>query len=122
MKVLVCGSRGFGDYPLMLSVLEGLGSETPVTIIEGAAYGADIMASLIASELHYDVEEYPADWGRYPRAAGFVRNQQMLDEGHPDRVIAFSVVYPLTPGTSDMVQRAFRVNLPIEIHVSARDA
>lgn len=34
-------------------------------------------------------EIYAADWGRLSRRAGPIRNQQMLDKGRLDLVVAF---------------------------------
>jgi hypothetical protein len=45
---------------------------------------------------------YPADWAKHGRAASPIRNQQMLDEGRPNLVVAF----PGGRGTADMVRRA----------------
>ena len=48
------------------------------------------------------IELFPADWKVRGRAAGHIRNQQMLDEGRPHLVVAF----PGGRGTADMVRRA----------------
>lgn len=45
---------------------------------------------------------YPANWLKYGRMAGAMRNQQMLDEEEVDLVVAF----PGGKGTADMVRRA----------------
>ena len=45
----------------------------------------------------------------YGKAAGPIRNQQMLDEGKPDVVIAF----PGASGTADMINRAGLTNVPV---------
>ena len=121
MKILICGSREFADYQLMRQVLADIEERASIKIIEGAARGADTMAGDIAMRgLGCEVIEFPAQWKKYGRGAGIIRNQQMQDEGKPDRVIAFSTTYPLTPGTHDMVQRSIKAGLPIEIHISAR--
>lgn len=46
--------------------------------------------------------KFPANWDAHGRAAGAIRNKQMLLEGKPDLVIAF----PGGRGTADMVRRA----------------
>lgn len=43
-----------------------------------------------------------ADWSKYGKAAGPMRNQKMLDEYKPDLVVAL----PGGRGTADMVSRA----------------
>ncbi len=47
-------------------------------------------------------KEYPAQWEKYGRRAGYLRNKQMLEEGKPELVIAF----PGGVGTRMMVQLA----------------
>lgn len=47
-------------------------------------------------------KEFPADWDKYGKRAGYLRNVQMLDEGKPDLVVAF----PGGKGTAMMVKLA----------------
>jgi hypothetical protein len=78
-------------------------------IIHGAAPGADSIARLAAEDLGLRTEAHPADWARYGRrAAGPIRNQEMLDSGI-DLVIAF----PGGRGTADMVRRARKAGITI---------
>lgn len=71
-------------------------------IISGMANGVDTVAIEWAVMNWCSLEEYPADWKQYGKAAGPIRNQRMLDEGKPDLVIAF----PGGRGTADMVRKA----------------
>lgn len=71
-------------------------------IIAGRARGVDTDVIGWAVGAWVPCTEYPADWKTHGRAAGPIRNQQMLDEGKPDVVIAF----PGGRGTADMKQRA----------------
>jgi precorrin-6x reductase len=68
----------------------------------GDAGGADALAS--AWSLVYGIpnRRYVAKWGKHGRAAGPIRNQQMLEDNPIDLVIAF----PGGAGTADMVSRA----------------
>lgn len=60
-----------------------------VTFISGKAKGADSLGEKYAKEWGAKVLEFPADWDKYGKRAGPIRNQQMLDEGKPDLVVAF---------------------------------
>lgn len=92
MRVLVCGSRTFEDTDLLYNTLDRLHKVNPFdVIIEGDAKGADRMAGYWARKNKVDNLKFPAQWDKYGRAAGPIRNQQMLDEGKPDVVIAFPV-------------------------------
>jgi hypothetical protein len=118
MRILVCGSRTFSDRTSINTVLDGLRPDGPyplqLTIIEGGARGADEYAKDWA--VAHDVEhmQFPADWKTHSRKAGHIRNQQMLDEGKPELVIAF-VNKPLerSVGTYSMVRLARQARVPV---------
>ena len=105
VKVLICGGRDFNDYGLLADTLVGLiGQYDPkeVTIISGHARGADKLGERFANANQCKLLIFPADWDKYRKAAGFIRNQKMIDEGKPDLVVAF----PGGRGTEDMIKRA----------------
>jgi hypothetical protein len=100
--VLVCGSRGWTDETAIHRELEKLAPGSRV--IHGGARGADSIAGELARERGLEVVVYPADWHAHGKGAGPIRNQQMLDEGRPDFVWAFTLG---TPGTADMLRRSY---------------
>lgn len=104
MKVLVCGGRDFNDALTLGSWLGGIHKNNgPITLlIEGGARGADYMAREFAKWSGIPTQTFEADWTKHGRAAGPIRNQQMLDEGKPDLVVAFEG----GDGTRDMVTKA----------------
>ena len=110
MKLLVCGSRDWVNYTEVRRRIEKL---NPDLVIEGGAKGADSHARIAAHGFGVPVMTFHADWSNLGRAAGSVRNQWMLDHGKPDMVLAF----PLegSKGTWDMVRRAKKAGLPVEI-------
>lgn len=75
---------------------------TDITIIHGGARGADSAAGVFAAVNFCQEEVYQADWKTNGKAAGFIRNKQMLVEGKPDLVVAF----PGGKGTAMMVKLA----------------
>lgn len=109
VRVLICGGRDFTDVALMRRAIMKHVGQLPgpprltVTLVHGAARGADSLAARIAAEWHWPVVAYPADWKTHGKAAGSIRNQQMLDT-KPDLVLAFPT--PQSRGTWDMVRRA----------------
>lgn len=70
------------------------------TIIHGNARGADTLSGLWAKKNKINAQIFPAQWSKYGRAAGPIRNQHMLSESQPDLVVAF----PGGKGTQNMVQ------------------
>lgn len=113
MRVLICGGRTFNNYDVFMGHVISIQSKYGnfKTIIHGGANGADRCASLFANSPTDRKEEicFPADWDKYGRAAGPIRNQRMLDEGKPNLVIAF----PGGRGTADMVRRATAAGIKV---------
>ena len=85
-------------------------------VIHGAARGADTIAADLAKGMGMKVLPFPAKWDRYGRAAGPIRNRQMLWEGHPDVVHAFHTDLEASNGTADMVKQAEKAGIPVVIH------
>lgn len=75
-KLLIAGSRDFNDYQLLKKSLK---PENIECIISGCARGADTLAIQYAKEFNIPVEKYPADWNKYGRSAGYIRNKIMVD-------------------------------------------
>ena len=103
-RILICGDRDYKDWMQVRKYLDTI-SRTAI-IIHGGAKGADSIAGNLATYLNMKVIKYPADWDKYGKAAGVLRNQQMLDEGHPDLVVYFHKDLENSKGTKDMVTRA----------------
>lgn len=103
MRVLVCGGRDFRDFEFLSKTLNAViaGKEIDV-VLHGGARGADTMADNWARRLGLRVKVFPAAWKQYGNAAGPKRNQEMLDYGKPDLVVAF----PGGKGTANMVKQA----------------
>ncbi len=115
MRVLVCGDRNWKDSRLISKVLSSLPGY--ITIIEGGARGADRIAGNIAKQTNrMEVEEYPANWDRYGKAAGVIRNLEMLVKGKPQIVLAFHTNLVLSKGTAHMIYIAYRAGIPVKIY------
>lgn len=110
MHVLVTGGRNFADQGLVQSTLKAIHSKTPITLlIHGAASGADQLPGEWAVQIGIEVLACPADWKRFGKGAGPIRNRQMLDHS-PELLVAF----PGGKGTSDMIKAAQNKRLPIQ--------
>lgn len=115
-RILVCGDRRWTERGRIYTVLSALRGKS-VTIIHGAARGADTLAGDVAGGLGFIVVPVPADWAKYGRAAGPIRNRQMLDM-QPDLVIAFHHDLPNSKGTKDCVLEARRRGIPVDTYGS----
>lgn len=121
MRALVCGGRDYLDGAAAFASLDQLDAGRTITlVIEGGQRtrdpitreiigGADWWAKQWAVARGKECKTVCADWGRHNRAAGPIRNQQMIDECKPDVVIAFQG----GRGTEDMVRRASKAGIPV---------
>jgi predicted Rossmann-fold nucleotide-binding protein len=109
-RVLVCGGRDYDDRAAVYSSLDSLHAEHGFTLlIAGGARGADTLAAQWAQDRGVPTQVYMAEWERFGREAGPIRNQRMLEEGTPDVVVAF----PGGRGTTNMVAQARAAGLRV---------
>lgn len=119
MRVIICGSRDWADPLPIERELIGLRQDwgPGVTVVEGAARGADRIAGQVARRLGIPVEEHPADWTGRGKAAGFERNKLMLSLG-PSLVLAFKDGFDTSlrrGGTEHMVRIALEADVPVMV-------
>jgi hypothetical protein len=108
---LFCGSRDWRDEAAIRQVIDALPKDS--IVVHGAARGADTIAGRLARQRGLVVRSYPAQWGRWGRKAGVLRNQQMLDAERPDIVYAFQLNN--SKGTGDMIRRARKALIAVVV-------
>lgn len=80
MRLAIIGSRTFDDLVCAKKVYEKLlGGFRVDQIISGGAKGADLISKQIAEFYNVDYLEFPAEWDKHGKSAGFRRNQQIID-------------------------------------------
>lgn len=106
MLVLCCGDRDWKDKRLPFDVLAGLKQEhSELRVIEGGQRGADFLCFCAADLLRLPVRTEKAEWGKFGKAAGPIRNRRMLDM-NPDLVIGFHDDIDSSKGTRDCLKEA----------------
>lgn len=111
-RILFCGDRNWTDIEKIKSVMMIIPKDS--IIVHGNAKGADRLSALVAMQHGLKVESYPAKWNEYGRAAGPIRNQEMLESGL-DFAYAFHSNIEESKGTKDMVNRLTKNKIPFEI-------
>ena len=91
MRVAIVGSRTFRDKDLLWKTMDGLTYDgkpvTPALIVSGGASGADTLGEAWAKAHAIPIKIFKPDWLKYGRAAGPIRNRDIVQEA--DLVVAF---------------------------------
>lgn len=144
MRLLVTGDRNWGrvneepvdafkirrakqEREYLELVLDAVNHSPGVTeLIVGDAKGADEFAVRwaksrgvqLAMNLDDKREPFKADWDTHKKAAGSIRNQDMLTKGDPEAAVAFHRDFMRSKGTKDMVTRLLNAGITVSIHPS----
>lgn len=117
-RVIIAGGRDFQDYPLLRQTMNKLlvNIKDEIVIVSGKARGADAMGERYAREYGYPVLPFPAEWEKYGRKAGVLRNMEMAKNA--DALVAFW--NGESKGTKSMIDLAHRFRLPVRVKTYGR--
>jgi hypothetical protein len=120
-RVIIAGSRMFNDYRKMSESLDDLGFHLintidPIEIISGHAPGADALGERFAKSYGYPLTIFPAEWNKYGKAAGPIRNEKMAKyAAEADRGILVAFPIEESSGTMNMIKLAKQYGLEVNI-------
>lgn len=115
MKVLICGDRNYKNLLKIENALLCI-CPLPTHVIQGECEGADLLGKAAAIKFNIPVMSFPAYWDKYGRAAGPIRNKQMLVEGQPDLVLAFHDNVSSSRGTKNMIRQALTTGIKVYLY------
>ncbi len=113
--VVVTGDRNWTNRSVIQKALSNLPQQT--ILLHGDCRGLDQIAASEAIKLGIQTLSVPANWQRFGRAAGPIRNREMLDL-EPDLVLAFHDHLDISRGTKDCVQQALARGLTVQLYDS----
>lgn len=111
MRLLVSGDR-YWKWEDRYTILKAVKELNPSVIIHGGAKGVDTIAGAIGRHLGIEVIVFPAQWHIYGKAAGHIRNLQMIEEGKPDYLLACHPCIEDSKGTKHMIKSAKKHKIP----------
>jgi hypothetical protein len=132
MRVIVCGGRDFEDRDFVYGWLDRLFApdygpsedaqpwwlpRPDLFLVLGGARGVDRLAEDWATVNWVRHIVYPAMWDLHGRAAGAIRNKEMLEEQRPEMVVAF----PGGRGTEHMCRIAEEAGVAV-LRIALRPA
>lgn len=108
LRIIIAGGRDFADYELVKNTLDKYLKDIKgeVVIISGTARGADQLGERYAKENNLMVKRFPADWDRYGKSAGPIRNDQMAKYASETKGVLFAFWDGKSRGTKNMIETA----------------
>ena len=115
LKLIVAGGRDFNDFLLLEKTLIHLSVSTyadqAISIVSGMAAGADKLGYSFAEKHNVVCYPFPANWTKYGKRAGFLRNEEMAQ--FADALLAFWD--QVSRGTKHMIETMERLKKPVFI-------
>jgi predicted Rossmann fold nucleotide-binding protein DprA/Smf involved in DNA uptake len=112
MRTIIAGSRNIEEYSLLLEAIKSSGIEI-TSVVSGGAPGVDTLGERYAEENSLTCTRFPANWEKYGKAAGPIRNRLMA--ANADALIA--IWDGKSPGTKNMIQEAEKKGLQVYIAI-----
>lgn len=111
-RVIICGCRQFNDQEVINRILDKLLVSYPsIEIISGHAKGVDTLAENYAKINNYPCKIFPANWDKYGKKAGPIRNSQMLKYALKENPIVIAFWDGKSRGTKNMIDQAKNKNV-----------
>jgi|AntRauTorckE6833_2_1112554.scaffolds.fasta_scaffold00137_38 hypothetical protein len=115
-KIIIAGGRTFNNWDYLVDCVNSTEPPDPFQVVSGGAKGADALGERYAVDNNYPIKKFPADWNKYGKGAGPIRNEQMAD--YADGLIAFWD--QKSRGTAHMISTAKAKGLEVKIFTYER--
>ena len=117
-RILITGSRTWDNTAVIAkamadAIVDAGATQDETIIVHGACpRGADNIADLLAQSWGANIETHPGDWNTHGKAAGFIRNAEMVNLG-ADTCLAF--IKDNSKGASHTLDLATRAGIPVQV-------
>jgi hypothetical protein len=112
LKIIIAGSRNFNDYNLLEQKVDFyIGENQDIEIISGTARGADKLGERYAINKELKLKRFPADWQKYGKKAGYLRNKEMA------KYASHAIIFwdGKSKGTGHMIELCKKYNINYRI-------
>ena len=110
-KVIIAGCRNFNNYSVAEIFIDECIKNENVVIISGGCKGADRLGEIYAQKHGIEIIKFPAEWSRYGKAAGPIRNRKMAEDA--DIIICFWD--KKSRGTKSLIDYAEKLNKKVYV-------
>jgi len=130
LRIIIAGSRSFGSFTILEKechkIFKSLSEEgylsgnvktdcANIEIISGTANGADRFGEAFALKYGIEVKRFPAQWHKYGKSAGYVRNNIMAQYAAKSDDLGVLIAFwdGKSRGTKMMIDIAKKNNLKV---------
>lgn len=110
MRTIIAGSRSIDSIDAVRVAVSFCGW-IPSVVISGCAAGVDLLGEQWAKENGIPIEKFPAEWNKFGKSAGPIRNGQMANAA--EALIA--VWDGSSSGTKNMIEQATKKGLKVSV-------
>ena len=115
LKIVIAGCRNYNNYYEAKDYIDfcirEIKKNNTIVILSGGCKGADMLGERYAIENGYEISKFVANWDKYGKAAGPIRNEQMAIDA--DYIIFFWDFK--SKGTKSMIEYAKKYSKPYKI-------
>ncbi len=120
MRIIVAGGRDFDDEEKFFNVMESELKEIRkhhdvIEIVSGHCSGADALGEKFAQKENLLLKTFPAQWNKFGRAAGPMRNAEMCRYAKQDSGMLIAFWDGRSRGTKNIIRKALGCNLKVTI-------
>ena len=119
-RMIVCGGKDFKDYGYFEKEMDSLiQNHNHIELVSGHAKGADTFAEIFAGKNAIPIKVFPPDWKKYGKAAGPIRNREMLTYASEARPVVVAFWNGKSRGIGNMLKQANEAG--VECHIFMYD-
>ena len=133
LRIIIAGGRSFDDYQMLKTeslkaitaiVKTATGQDKikkeQITIVSGGANGADKLGERFANECGLRTRIFVANWDRYSRRAGYMRNVEMAEfAADKENGLAYGALIAFwdgqSKGTKHMIDTAKKNGMDVHV-------
>jgi hypothetical protein len=120
IRIIIAGSRDFNDYALLEKALREYITSRKINpdeieIVSGHARGADSLGELFAKNNKLQLAKFPAQWDKYGKSAGYIRNREMADYALQETGVLFAFWDGQSRGTNHMINFSREKGLEVNV-------
>ena len=120
IRIIIAGSRTFQDFSLLETKLKEYMEQkqlslAEIEIISGTANGADRLGEQFADKYRIPCSRFPANWDKYGKSAGYIRNSEMAKYAAKETGVLFAFWDGASRGTKHMIDLAKKQGLDVHV-------